>query len=78
MMELKANVEDLIRIKDAQEVFINDISSEDFAKAIAHCNTESGFVAGAMWGLARAGMLIVTRCPKLTGINLDEINKGSD
>lgn len=75
-ISIKVNVIDLVSIKEAQKVFINDISSEEFAKAISYCNTDSGFVAGAMWGLARAGMLIATKCQR--GIAIIEQEKESD
>lgn len=67
---IPVDIEYCITIKNAQETIIKYIGSEDFLKKLESCNTESGFEAGAMWGMAIAAMVIDTKCDKYMNIKV--------
>lgn len=67
---IPVDIEYCITIKNAQEAILKYIDSEDFLKKLESCNTESGFEAGAMWGMAIAAMVIDTKCDKYINIKV--------
>ena len=67
---IPVDIEYCITVKNAQEAILKYIGSEDFLKKLESCNTESGFEAGAMWGMAIAAMLIDTKCDKFINIKV--------